>query len=608
MFGERSSLKEEGLVRKTPPLFYSIDTVEHKPLNSGYFYAVLILIGFIVYYHALYAPYVFDDALYIAKNPWVSSPTNLWDTTPLRYAADLSFALNYRLFGPGPFSFHLVNVIVHIINAALVFSFIRLIFRTPFFTVSAPGDNSIKEAAVPIALLTSLVFLVHPINTQAVTYVSQRYTSLCALFYLTALVLYIRARLGEGASGRSGGVSLNFAVPYIGAFVATVLAMKTKEIAFTAPFVTALLEMTLFTGRARKRLFLLLPFFLTLLIIPISLLRPETPHYGAAAVNKAEEFMRHKKMEDLQVSSYQYLITQFTVIPTYIRMVFVPVKQHFNYYWPLRKSVLEPTVLAGGFFVISLLALSVYGLVRSVKRHLPYLFLVSLGVIWFFITLSVESSVIPIRDVINEHRVYLPGVGLTLSFITVFFYLRKILLKRFSLKLPAALLTLVLMVVAAAPLGAAAFMRNRVWRDDVRLYTVDIENNPREADLHLLRGIAYFKRGRPEAAVKEFLIVVDKKPDFFPGRNNLGYTYASLGRYAEAVVQLKAAARLRPDRVAPHFNLGILYFKMGRPGEAKAELARALKIDPAHKKASRLLSYILKEPGVKAKKALKNRF
>lgn len=563
--------------------------VEPTQLKSRYFYAVLVLTGFIVYYHALYAPFVFDDSVYVAKNTWVSSPGGLWDTTPLRYIGDLSFALNYRVFGPGPFFFHLVNVIIHIINAALVFSLTKLIFRTPFFIAAAFRDNSMKEAALSVALLTSLVFLVHPINTQAVTYVSQRYTSLSALFYLSALALYVKARTSSLPSkgARSGGF---FSLPYLGAFVSTVLAMKTKEIAFTIPFVMALLEVTLFQGGLKKRLLFLLPFFLTLLIIPLSLLRPEALDYGAA--NRAEEFMRRKKIEDLQVSSYQYLITQFTVIPAYIRMVFLPVNQHFNYYWPLRKSVLEPPVLAPGLFIISLLTFSAYGLFRSVKRNLPYLFLISLGLMWFFVTLSVESSVIPIRDVINEHRVYLPGMGLTLSAVTALFYLRKILLKRFSMKLPAALFTFVLAVVATAPLGAAAFMRNAVWRDEVKLYEVDIENNPHEADLHLLLGIAYFKKGRLQDAVKEFLKVLDKKPGFYPAHNNLGYTYTALDRYAEAAEELRTAARLRPDRVSPHFNLGVLYIKMGMSEEARAELGEALRLDPGNKKARALLRRI----------------
>ncbi|GMR04707.1 MAG: tetratricopeptide repeat protein [Thermodesulfobacteriota bacterium] len=603
MFGEEYLEKKEGLFLKTPPFFYSTDMAEPTQLKSRYFYAALVIVGFIVYYHALYAPFAFDDTLYIVRNPWIRSPGNLLDTTPLRYIGDVSFFLNYRFFGPGPFSFHLVNVVVHIINAALVFSLIKLIFTTPFFVNATSRDASIKEACLPIALITSLVFLVHPINTQAVTYISQRYTSLSVLFYLAAVTLYLRARLGESAPGRSRG-SIFLSAPYLGAFVATVLAMKTKEIAFTIPVVMALLEITLFTGRARKRLFLLLPFFLTLLIIPLSLLRPDALQSGG--VNKAEEFMRRKKIEDLQVSSYQYLITQFTVIPVYIRMVFAPVKQHFNYYWPLRDSLLDLQVVTGGFFVISLLALSLYGLIRSVKRNMAYLFLISLGVVWFFVTSSVESSIIPIRDVINEHRVYLPGIGIILSAVSALFYLRKVLIKRSSMKLPAAVFTLVVAVVTAAPLGAAAFMRNGVWGDEVRLYEVDIQNNPNEADLRLLLGIAYFKRGRHEDAATEFENVVERKPGFFPGRNNLGYTYAALGRYAEAVEQLKVAARLRPDRVSPHFNLGVLYFKMGRPREAEAELRETLKLNPAHEKAAGVLSYILNGPGERPGKGVKD--
>ena len=553
------------------------------------FLVLLPVAGLLVYSKALGAPFVFDDGLYVLKNPWIRSLSNLADLSASRYMGDLSFALNYRLSGAEPLGYHLVNVIIHIVNAALLFFIIRAVFSSPLVKGSVPAlDEASRDA---VAALTSLIFLCHPVNTQAVTYVSQRYTSLAALFYLGALLFYLKARLaggeggGRGKGGESPGRGRLF---YLVSIISTVLAMKTKEISFTIPFMIAILEAGLFHPEDKRRYLRLVPFFLTLFIIPLSILLP-----APADGNAAQEFMRLKKMEDLgSVHWYPYLLTQSEVVVTYLRLVFVPVNQKFNYHWPLATSLFDPRVLASTLFLSSVMILSVSGLIRSVKRRSAPVALFSLGLIWFFLTLSVESSVIPIRDVINEHRLYLPIAGIIFSSVCALFYLKVFLEKKYGAVLKTPAFAALLLALIVLPLSLAAYSRNEVWSDPLSLYADEVEKNPVEAGPHLYLGLAYAESGQTEEAAREFERAVGIKPDFFTARGNLANTYLRLGKVDDAMEEYRTLIKQDPSRVFPHFNLAVLYMTKGLYDDAEKELEETLRLEPGNTKALTLLNYL----------------
>ena len=208
--------------------------------------AVVVVVGLLAYSNAFRAGFVFDDPPHVVDAPWVDDPASYlpggpaYRAQPNRALGGLTFALNRRLLGPGPAGFHAVNVLIHVLNALLVHALVLLSFRAPRLRASAlaPWSRS-------VAFVAALLFVAHPLQTQAVTYVVQRLASLATAFYLVAIVLYARWRLA-GLSDRPRG--LRRAAGLAGAVLAAVLAMKTKEIAFTLPVVVALYEALLFEG------------------------------------------------------------------------------------------------------------------------------------------------------------------------------------------------------------------------------------------------------------------------------------------------------------------------------------------------------------------------
>ncbi|MGD0283688.1 MAG: hypothetical protein ABSB95_15155, partial [Dissulfurispiraceae bacterium] len=303
--------------------------------NSFIHISGLVLIIIAVYGGTLNAPFQWDENYFIANNPIVrdfhyfSNPSDakafslFYGGLMTRYVGYLTFALNYRVNGLSVTGYHIVNISVHIANSILVYFLILLTFRTPFFRGQGSGgrgqeaeadsqrlDQSLAPCPLPldpklVAFFSSLIFAVHPMQTEAVTYVFQRFASLAAFFYLLSLVMYIKSRLkavnSEWVNGESKTKKYYFTIfawYFLSLFFA-VCAMKTKENAFTLPFIITLYEFCFFSSPSprvllSRRLLYLAPILLTLCIIPLTLIGltgthgPDPALYGAKVFHRDE--------------------------------------------------------------------------------------------------------------------------------------------------------------------------------------------------------------------------------------------------------------------------------------------------------------------------------
>src|SRR3989338_8070945 len=163
-------------------------------MGHASFLIILSLLAGLVYSNSFSVPFHFDDHLNIVENARIKQPASFTDFSGTRYVGFLSFALNYQFGGLNVFGYHLVNLLIHIANVFLVYWLVLLLFRAS--SSPSPIPHSPSPFAPWIALTTALLFLVHPIQTQAVTYIVQRFASLVTLFYLLAVVCYLKWRLG----------------------------------------------------------------------------------------------------------------------------------------------------------------------------------------------------------------------------------------------------------------------------------------------------------------------------------------------------------------------------------------------------------------------------
>ena len=361
---------------------------------------LILLAGCLVYANSFQVPFVLDDQLWIAGNDIIRSLANFfgnrqgYDLNPPRFVGILTFALNYSCGGLDVFGYHLVNLLVHLGNGLLVYALLGLTFRTPYFlrgksgsefreqvqvkpgangkaqpessTQSEPDFISVfKSTAFLVPFFAALLFVVHPLQTQAVTYLSQRMTSLATFFYLLSVVLYAKARLGmeqnpdcgfansaekrppckripRGATPAPASTRCSRLPVYIcftGSILAAILGMTTKEMAITLPLAIVLYEASFFRGPWRRRFACLLPLLATLPVVPLHVLT--FSHPGSDLLSSVGDQFRAQS----NLSRLDYLFTQFRVIVTYLRLLVLPVDQNLDYDYPIYRTLLHPAGL-----------------------------------------------------------------------------------------------------------------------------------------------------------------------------------------------------------------------------------------------------------------------
>jgi hypothetical protein len=525
--------------------------------------ALVALLGVIAYGNSLHGAFVFDDVQQIQDNPAIrrlgaflaGEPGS--QAPPNRFVAYLSFALNHRLGGLAVEGFHVVNLLVHLGNALLVFALVLLSFRTPRLR-----GSSLSGHASVVAFAAAALFVTHPIQTQAVTYVVQRITSLAVLFYLLSIVLYLSSRLSSGRRWRGRAL-------YAAALLATLLAMRTKEIAFTVPVSLLLFEWALFGRPAPGRLLGLVPFAAVALLVPLTLVRFGQPMgqvlADASAVTRVQA----------TGSRLDYLRTEVAVVATYLRLLLWPVGQNLDHDYPIYRSFLAPRVAWGLAVHGSMLALAWWTWRRSsslAARPIdPAWRLVSVGIAFFFLTQLVESSVIPIVDVIFEHRVYLPSAGFFLAVACGGALLvHRATPGRFGPVMIGA------STAAALMLAGATLSRNRVWRSDLELWTDAVSKSPNKVRPWFNLGTALAGLGRDEEAIGPLRRAIQLDPGWAKARIQLGGLLILLGRPAEAEPELREAVRLQPGEPATMFNLAESLWRTGQRAEASVWYQRYL--------------------------------
>ncbi len=524
--------------------------------------SILPFLGLIIYSNTIQAPFVFDDGINIVENQSIRDLGGFWPPSGSRYLGILSFALNYHFHGLDVSGYHLVNIVIHILNAILVYWLLSLTIQLPLFKWSGS-----KIFLFPF--LSAVIFLVHPVQTQAVTYIIQRFTSLAAFFYLMAVIFYIKARIWNGRTI----LLLSY---YALSLTFTVMAMKTKEISFTLPLIIALYEFTFFRSTTfrslRGRLLYLLPFLATMLIIPLGMV-----HIGRPLGELIGELSRASaETSVMPISRQDYLLTQFRVIVTYLRLLFLPINQNLDYDYPISYSLFEPQTLISMISLISIFAVAIYLFKRSLKTDNVYGVLAYFGILWFFITLSVESSIIPISDVIFEHRLYLPSVGVIISLHAALFYL----LEKIWEGRQWQTLIIFYLIIITPVLSTAAYLRNAVWKDNRTLWADVVKKSPNKARPHNNLGNAYARLNLIGSAEEEYKSAIRLDPDFADAHKNMGDIYRFKGELEKAVLEYSIAVKLKPDLPEVYLQLGNIYLEQQRWDKAINEFRTAIILRP----------------------------
>jgi hypothetical protein len=539
-------------------------------------YAIIILIGLtaVVYSNSLANGFVWDDYFVIVDNNFVTSWSNLPRVfsknyfTPLpelgtpnmrgsgettyRPVVTLSYFFDYRLWQLNAFGYHLTSLALHILNVLLLYVFGSVVIRNR-----------------QIAFVASLLFAIHPVNTEAVNVISFREELLFFLFYISSFILYVKR------SGYSGyrRILCNFF-----SIVSFLLALFSKEMAVTLPCVLVLHDFFFVYGQSWKKLF--------------EFGRRRYAWYaGAAILYGLVWFWLRRGVQDI-VASYPYpggslytnLLTMTRALGIYLGWLLFPVHVHAtlpeNNPWFTSYSLFQPPVLLS-LGVVMLCLFCAY-IIRKRAAAVAFFML------WFFVALAPVSNMIPIATVLASRYLYLPAAGFCMVIAIILKRLPGItipFLSREFLRKSARSSLIVLIVFYALFTG----VRNLAWRNNVLVWQELCEYSPGNPDAHANLGMEYLRAGLADQAFAEGTRAIFLAPGFAKAYNVCGLALGGKGLYLPAIRYFSQAVSIDPNYTQAYFNLGVTYARAKKNSEARTAWEKLLSIDPGNEQVKRSL-------------------
>ncbi|MFH1868376.1 MAG: tetratricopeptide repeat protein [Candidatus Omnitrophota bacterium] len=500
-------------------------------MNAKFFLtlAVIIILGIAVYANSLNGEFIWDDEYLVKENVFIRDSSYIPDIFSKHIAAGsgkpsnsyrplqiLSYMSDFFLWKLDWRGYHITNIILHILAALSIYWFINILY-----------DNR------SLSFLTSALFVVHPIHTESVSYISGRADLLALLFMLLSFIFYIKY-------AKSGIMWL--CVCSILSFAAALLSKESSLILpallllyhynFKRPVKASAFSSILIAAVA----YILLRF--TLLKSTLSFMLPPS-----TAIERIPGF--------------------FVALTDYIRLLILPLGLHMEYGDSLFKFT-QPKAIAGLLIIILLLA--------YVVRKKEKAGLVTFSISWFFITLMPVSNIYPINAYMAEHWLYMPSIG----FFLITADLLRMLCENKKLKRPGLAAVVSILIFYSL----LTMRHNRYWRDPLFFYERTQKYALNNLRVYNNLGAIYYNKGRNKEAVEMYNKALEINPNHIEAYNNLGVLYFNTGEDEKALAMLNKAIRIKPDYAQAHNNLGNVYLKKGMLKETIYSYKRAISINP----------------------------
>jgi tetratricopeptide (TPR) repeat protein len=514
----------------------------------------LLVFGLVAYSNSFTAAFQYDDFLHILRNEALVDLTDLsriFHYCKGRFLTYLTLAINYRISKFDPTSYHTFNFFIHYFAAIFLYFLFLEVWKTP-----AMQGLELKPANRAGAFLAAGIFFLHPLQTESVTYVIQRAESMAGMFYLATLLFYVKARRAETRDALFGHSIL--------AGIAALCAAFSKETAVTLPVMIVVFEIFFFNTSIkdllRKKLFLFI-------------LAPAAIILALQLKNLIQtDFFLDPGPGGMAFTRKQYLLTQFSVLLTYLRLFFWPAGQNIDWDYPLATNFYAFKTVSSFLFLLVMLVLAFLAY-RRVR-------LISLGIIAFFITLAPTSSIIPLRDVIFEHRMYLAVAFLAMGCVHAHSCglegIRKISRRGHAVGIFVSIILLLPL------LSGLTYARNEVWLSELSLWADAVQKSPNKARAHnnYGRGLYALKNRVNEKAKREFETAIQLSPGWAIPYHNRAVCYFQEGDYDQAIALDLEAIKRKSDYKDALYQLGRSYSKLNQWDKARVYLERLTGMSP----------------------------
>lgn len=553
---------------------------------------ILTLMAILIYHPSLNYPFQFDDIANITKRFGIrfDDPLTRWWTSP-RWLGDWLNAFNFQLGRFDPFYYRLFNVFIHIFAGLILFYLIynlcRLLTTKPFFY-----DN-----ALFIAFVSSGLFLLHPTQTQTVSYVIQaRMEGLASLFVLATLLMYVKAIQANNIIFKTIFIALLFTFG--------LLSCGTKELVVVVPFLMLLIDW-FFISQQQWALFknhLWLYGLFTLFFVILILQHMGTSFTIDALLGKMST---HNNRGNIltpsafdEITAWTYLISEFKVIVHYLVIFLWPFNISVEYDWKIAPSFFSFEVIIPLAILVTLLVM----VFRSVwyKKYVAF----SFGMLWFLIAVAPRASIIPSPELVCDYKTYLASAGMMFLLSTIIVYLfttiwaaiRTIPAQFNTYEVKVGVLSILMLFI-----GLGAYQRNKIWETCVVFWEDNIKKAPNKARSHNNLGVALSEAGRVDESIVAYQKAISLDANYADPLSNLAVAYSMKGEIDKAIEALKGAINICPNYPEAYNNLGTLLLQKKQYDDAERMLTIAIQLRPYYGKAFYNFARLYEEKGESAK-------
>jgi len=522
------------------------------------FYFFLALIAFAVYANSLQNDFVFDDESVVLGDPSITRISNIPKYLTgeegfhkvigpyFRPIISASFALDYAIYGFQPFGFHLTNVIIHVINCLLCLKFLLLVYKP------AEKENRL------LVFLSAAIFAVHPIHTEAVSWVSGRTDSFSFTFFISAFIFFLLF-----SESRRKKYLFLMGLMYL-------LSLMAKEMALTLPVLVIAYDIIVKRSASLGKGFH---------SIPPKIVKKNLTAYlmlvSISAIYMTYRWLILRQVPERVNYLYFYgedfvtlVATMLQTIPLYFRLLFVPIGllYHYNGYLPYQHSFFSLEVLASVAFILVLLIVAWY-----LKKQLP---ITSYSIIFFFISLTPVMNIVPTVNLMAERFLYIPSLIVSLILLELAFRardnLRHIqLLDRLCLGIFSVIVILY---------SYLTLIRNMDWKTNNDLF-LSAQGKPGTV-LYVNIGNIYANNGQIDIAESYYRKAIELRSKTILAQNNLGKVFLVRGQYDSALHYMTIAHLLDTLSPEPIFSMAQTYVKMGNLPQAIANMEKLQKMFP----------------------------
>jgi tetratricopeptide (TPR) repeat protein len=499
---------------------------------------IIVLAALAVYYNCFVVPFILDDPSSVASNASIRHLWPIWDalSPPAnsvvggRPVLNLTLAVNYALGGTAVWGYHAVNLAIHILSGLTLYGVVRRTLSHP------PLRGRFGVSAMRLALAVAVLWTVHPLQTEAVTYVSERAESLMGMFYLLTLYCFIR-----------GTESPRSAWWFTLSVVACLLGMGSKEVMVTAPLMVLLYDRTFVSGSLRG-----------------SWTRHRWLHLGLTSTWLLLGYLMtglhyHGVGYGLGITWWAYSLTECRTVIRYLWLALWPHPLVFDYG---QFAAIQHIAQVAPYALI--LAVLLAGTLFELRRQ-PAIGFVGA---WFFMILAPTSSLVPVLgQPMAEHRMYLSLAAV-------------VVLGVMGVHVLIGRRTVAVVVALAIALGVLTWRRNQDYSSEIAIWDDAVAKCPQNPRAHTNLGIALSQAGRLPEAIEHLEQALRINPDYDEAHNNLGNALTRSGRLPEAIEHLEQALRITPDLAEAHNNLGAALERAGRLQDALGHYEQALRINP----------------------------